>query len=110
MAARRRVWPFALFVACALQVNERLAGASGDDSAASQFEEFAKVQWPTRAACTDCRELSMPPRSGVKPSLKWRYDAVLRALFEQYCLEPRFECWEVAAKRLPSNQTRPDAC
>lgn len=36
----------------------------------------------------------MPPRAGVKPTLTWRHDAVLRVLLQSYCLEPRFECWE----------------
>ena len=26
--------------------------------------------------------------------MKWREDRVYRQLLEQYCLEPRFECWE----------------
>ena len=43
-----------------------------------KFDEFAKIQWPARADCADCRELSMPPRTGVRPELKWRHDGVLK--------------------------------
>ena len=40
----------------------------------------------------------MPPRAGVRAELRWNHDAVLKTLLESYCLEPRFECWEVLAR------------
>ena len=59
-----------------------------------KYAEFAKLQWPARSECHECRELSMPPRAGVRQELRWRHDTVHRLLLETYCLEPRFECWE----------------
>ena len=75
-------------------VNERLAAEALTDSPATEFAEFAKEQWPSRSTCSRCRELSGPPKAGVKPSLQWHEDSVYAHLLEQYCLEPRFECWD----------------
>ena len=75
------------------KVNDRLAAEALVDSPQLKYAEFAKIQWPPRADCHDCRELSMPPRAGVRQELRWRHDTVYRQLLETYCLEPRFECW-----------------
>ena len=41
------------------------------DTAAAQFAEFAKVQWPSRSLCPECREVSRP-QPGVKASVVGR--------------------------------------
>ena len=89
------------------KVNDRLAADALADTAESKFAEFAKIQWPARTDCTDCRELTMPPRAGVKQELRWRHDEVLRVLMESYCLEPRFECWEQLQKLSGKHLTGP---
>ena len=75
-------------------VSERLAAEALTDSPATEFAEFSHEQWPSRGLCHGCRELSGPPKAGVRPTLQWREDAVYRQLLEQYCLEPHFECWD----------------
>ena len=74
------------------RVNERLAAEALSDSPASQYLEFAKIQWPSRTLCQDCREVSRP-HAGVKAQVHWRHEAVLKQIYAHYCLEPRFECW-----------------
>ena len=75
------------------KVNERLAAEALTDSPASEFVEFAKVQWPSRSMCPECREVSRP-HPGVKAQVHWRHEAVLRRLYEHFCLEAQFECWD----------------
>jgi thiol-disulfide isomerase/thioredoxin len=84
-------------------VNERLGAAELTDSAAAQFAEFAKVQWPSRSLCPECREVSRP-QPGVKASVHWRRSLVLKVLYEHFCLEPRFECWNDLTRM---GETRP---
>ena len=64
-------------------VSERLAAEALTDSPATEFAEFAHEQWPPRTLCQGCRELSGPPKAGVRPSLQWREDAIYRQLLEQ---------------------------
>jgi hypothetical protein len=90
------------------KVNERLAAEALTDSPATKYAEFAKEQWPSRHVCPECREVAMPPRAGVRPELRWREAGVLKFLLEQYCLEPRFECWDTLA-RLGAKRIRPAA-
>lgn len=90
------------------KVNERLAAEALTDSPALQYAEFAKEQWPPRSLCKECREVTMPPRAGVRPELRWREEVVFHFLLEQYCLEPRFECWD-ELMRLGSKRQRPAA-
>ena len=63
-------------------VNERLAAEQLSDSPATQFVEFAKVQWPSRSGCQECRQMTRP-QPGVKVQVHWRHEGVLRLLFEQ---------------------------
>ncbi len=86
-------------------VNERLGAEELTDSAAAQFAEFAKVQWPSRSLCPDCREVSRP-HPGVKASVHWRRPLVLKVLYEHFCLEPRFECWDELTRM---GESRPPA-
>ena len=74
------------------RVNERLAAEALSDSPSTQLLEFAKVQWPPRSVCKECREVTRP-HAGVKAETQWRHQTVLQQLYEQYCLEARFECW-----------------
>ena len=84
-------------------VNERLGAEELTDTAAAQFAEFAKVQWPSRSLCPECREVSRP-QPGVKASVHWRRSLVLKVLYEHFCLEPRFECWNDLTRM---GETRP---
>ena len=90
------------------KVNDRLAAEALVDSPQMKYAEFAKIQWPPRGECPDCRELSMPPRAGVRQELRWRHDSVVAHLLESYCLEPRFECWEQLV-RMRSKRQAPAA-
>ena len=74
------------------QVNERLAHEALTDSYTTQFDEFVKVQWPPRTVCRTCHEVSRP-QAGLSPQVHWRHAGVIKLLLEQYCLEPRFDCW-----------------
>jgi len=44
------------------------------------------------------------PQAGVKAQVHWRHEAVLAVLYEAYCLEPRFECWQQLTRM---GQSRP---